>query len=86
MISSVYDFLDGVSVFTGSTTTAGLLFYLMILVLVLVFMKGAKSRFFFVALPITLIASLLGILQSDVMYLLLILNILGVVVQFKRLS
>lgn len=83
--ATAYDFLDGVAQFTGSTATAGLLLYFMILVLVLVFMKGVKSRFFFVALPITLIASAIGVLQTDVMYLMLILNIIGVVVQFKGL-
>lgn len=84
-VNTVYDFLNGLAVFTGGTTTAGILLYFGVLVLILVFMRGAKSKFFFVALPITLIAGALGILRSDVMYLMLLLNIIGIVVQYKRL-
>lgn len=83
-MKSVYTLLDGISQFTGSVTTAGLLLYVVILMLLLVFMKNAKSRFFFIALPVTLIASMLGILRNDVMYLILIVNIIGIVLQYKK--
>lgn len=85
-MSSVYTFLNGVALFTGSTVTAGLLLYVVVLMLILVFMKGARSRFFFIALPVTLVASALGILQNEVMYLILILNVIGIVIQYRRMS
>lgn len=84
-MTSVYDFLNGVSIFTGSAVTAGLLLYVVVLLLILVFMKNARGRFFFIALPVTLIASGLGILKAEVMYLLLIMNLIGVVIQYKRM-
>ena len=84
-MTSVYDFLNGVAFFTGSAVTAGLLLYVVILLLILVFMKSARGRFFFIARPITLVASGLGILKAEVMYLMLILNLIGVVMQYRRL-
>ena len=85
-VTSIYDFLNGVSFFTGSAVTAGLLLYVVILLLILVFMKSARGRVFFIALPITLVASGLGILKAEVMYLMLILNLIGVVMQYRRLK
>ncbi len=85
-MATVYTFLNGVAVFTGSPVTAGLLMYVVILLLILVFMKSARSRFFFIALPVTLVCSALGFLQSEVMYLILVLNIIGIVVQYRRLN
>lgn len=85
-MNSVYTFLNGVAIFTGSTVTAGLLMYMVILILILVFMKRNRSRFFFIALPVTLVASMLGILQNEVMYLILILNVIGIVIQYRRMN
>lgn len=83
---SVYTFVNGVATFTGSPVTAGLLMYVVVLLLILVFMKSARSRFFFVSLPVALIFGAIGLLQSEVMYLILILNIIGIVVQYRRLN
>lgn len=86
-MSSVYTFLNGISLFTGgNATVAGLLLYVVVLVLILVFLKSAKSRFFFIALPVTLVMAAIGVLKSEVMYLLLILNLVGIVVQYRRLK
>lgn len=86
IVTSVYDFLNGVAYFTGSATTAGLLLYVVVLLLILVFMKKARGRFFFIALPVTLVASALGILKAEVMYLLLIINLIGIVIQYRRMK
>lgn len=86
-MTSVYTFINGISLFTGGNATiAGLLLYVVVLMLILVFMKSAKSRFFFIALPVTLVMAALGILKNEVMYLLLLLNLIGIVVQYRRLS
>lgn len=86
-MTSVYTFINGISLFTGGNATiAGLLLYVVVLMLILVFMKSAKSRFFFIALPVTLVMAALGILRNEVMYLLLLLNLIGIVVQYRRLS
>lgn len=85
MADSVYEFMNALNTFTGNSTISGLLLYVVILMLILVFMRRAKGRFFFIALPVTLIMSALGILQTGVMYLLLILNLIGVIVQYRRM-
>lgn len=85
MADSVYTFLNGLNTFTGNSTISGLLLYVVVLMLILVFMRRAKGRFFFIALPVTMIMSAIGILQTGVMYLMLVLNVIGVIAQYRRL-
>lgn len=82
---SIYDIVDGVATFTGSTLSAGLVIYTLILLTILVFLKESKGKIFFIALPVTVICGLLNILRTDVMTLILIVDIIGCAYQVKNI-
>ena len=73
----------GWTFFDGSTQIAGIAMYVAVLAVVFVFSKN-KGHALILAMPITLIFSLLGVLDSSVTVLLIIVIALSLAFQAKR--
>lgn len=82
---SLLDMQDilGWTFFDGSTQIAGIAMYVAVLAIMFVFCKN-KGHALILAMPITLIFSLLGVLDSSVTVLLIIVIALSLAFQAKR--
>ena len=66
----------GDSFFGGDSVIAGIVIYTMVLLVLIVFSKKLSTALI-VALPVTYVFSLLGVLSQDLMILLIIVTVLG---------
>ena len=69
--------LIGNTFFDGNTVVGGIILYIVAMAIVFVLSKKDLTTALILAIPVTLIFSILGLLSPDVMMLLIIVTVLG---------